>query len=185
MKLLRLPQPEQLAPTDRPKQQSHLDAHHTDSDPPHGWVNPNSPDQIRYAFGRSPTTSPPAPKRGLKRTPDSKSRRSPEFQRWAATQMGTTRNWCKGGSGTGTYGNNYRQRTGANLIGIWANTSSEALYFQAGREEDGSPLNGSNSYVIHLLADQLPDAVVQAYWSVLLVSVPDYRVVPNRLNRYT
>jgi hypothetical protein len=99
--------------------------------------------------------------------------------------MGTTRNRCMGGSGTGTYGNNYRQRTGANLIGIWANTSSEALYFQAGREEDGSPLNGSNSYVIHLLADQLPDAVVQAYGSVLLVSVPDYRVVPNRLNRYT
>jgi len=108
----------------------------------------------------------------------------PEFQHWAATRFGTTRNRWMGGSDIGTYGSDYRLRTAANLIGIWANTSSEALYFQAGREEDGSPLNGSNIYLIHFPADQLPDAVVQAYWSVILVSVPDYRVVPNRLGRY-
>lgn len=108
----------------------------------------------------------------------------PEFQRWAATHMGQTRNRWMGGSQTGNYGDDYRLRTAANLIGIWANTSSEALYFQAAREEDGSPLDGSNSYRIHFPADALPDTVVHAYWSVILVSVPDYRVVPNRLERY-
>jgi len=27
--------------------------------------------------------------------------------------------------------------------------------------------------------------VVNAYWSVILVDLPDYRVVPNPLNRFT
>jgi hypothetical protein len=45
-------------------------------------------------------------------------------------------------------------------------------------------LNGSNSYVMHFPADKLPEAVVEAFWSVILVGVPDYRVVPNPLNRF-
>ena len=45
-------------------------------------------------------------------------------------------------------------------------------------------LDGSKSYVIHFPADGLPQSVVNAYWSVILVSVPDYRVVNNPLKRY-
>jgi hypothetical protein len=43
---------------------------------------------------------------------------------------------------------------------------------------------GGKSYVIHFPADWLPSSVVNAYWSVILVGVPDYRVVPNSLNRF-
>jgi hypothetical protein len=32
--------------------------------------------------------------------------------------------------------------------------------------------------------DRLPQSVVDAYWSVILVGVPDFRVVPNALKRY-
>ena len=48
---------------------------------------------------------------------------------------------------------------------------------------DGGPLDGGRSYVIHFPADGLLDAVVNAYWSVI-VGAPDYRVIPNPLKRY-
>lgn len=84
----------------------------------------------------------------------------------------------------GNYGANYRFRTAANYVGIWANTPGEVVYFAASRDANEQPLNGSNSYVMHFPADKLPDSVADAYWSVILVGVPDYRVVPNALKRY-
>ncbi len=58
------------------------------------------------------------------------------------------------------------------------------IYFVATRDANEQTLNGSNSYVMHFPADKLPEAVVDAFWSVILVGVPDYRVVPNPLNRF-
>ncbi len=84
----------------------------------------------------------------------------------------------------GNYGANYRLRTAANYAGIWANTPSEVVYFAGTRDANGQPLNGSNSYVMHFPADKLPGSVADGYWSVILVGVPDYRVVPNALKRY-
>src|SRR6201999_1772309 len=57
-------------------------------------------------------------------------------------------------------------------------------YFSTGRDGSGALLDGDQNYVIHFPADDLPDSVVNAYWSVILVGVPDYRVVPNPLNRF-
>jgi hypothetical protein len=37
---------------------------------------------------------------------------------------------------------------------------------------------------MHFPADKLPASVADAYWSVILVGVPDFRVVPNDLKRY-
>lgn len=45
-------------------------------------------------------------------------------------------------------------------------------------------MSGANSYVVHFPADDLPASVVDGYWSVILVSVPDFRVIPNSLRRY-
>jgi hypothetical protein len=84
----------------------------------------------------------------------------------------------------GNYGTNYRLRTIINYAGIWANGPSEVVYFGGSRDAGEQPLNGSNSYVMHFPADALPQQVVNAYWSVILVSLPDYRVVPNDLKRY-
>jgi len=55
---------------------------------------------------------------------------------------------------------------------------------RVGYRPDAEPLDGGKSYVIHFPANGLPDSVVDAYWSVILVSVPDYRVIPNPLKRY-
>jgi len=108
----------------------------------------------------------------------------PEFKVFATTKAADYRNHWLGGGSSGNYGANYRLRTMVSLMGIWANTGEEAVYFGAFRDANERPLDGSNSYVIHFPADGLPDSVVNAYWSIILVSVPDYRVVPNALKRY-
>lgn len=86
--------------------------------------------------------------------------------------------------GLGNFGADYRLRAAANYVGIWANTTDEVVYFVATRDADEKPLDGGKSYVIHFPPDKLPGAVVNGYWSVILVGVPDYRVVPNPLNRF-
>ena len=105
----------------------------------------------------------------------------PEFIEYTFTKNAPYRNhWVDGGR-VGNYGADCRLRTVANY---WANTSDEVIYFMATRDADERTLNGSNSYVIHFPADKLPESVIDAFWSVILVGIPDYRVGPNPLNRF-
>lgn len=108
----------------------------------------------------------------------------PEFQEYALTKSAPYRNHWIGAGQTGNYGEDFWLRTSVNFAGIWANTTDEVIYLVATRDADEKPLNGSNGYVIHFPADKLPQSVVDAYWSVILVGVPDYRVVANPLNRF-
>ena len=109
----------------------------------------------------------------------------PEFIEYTFTKSAPYRNhWVGGSPVLGNYGANYRLRTVANYAGIWANTPDEVIYFVATRDSSEQTLNGSNSYVMHFAADKLPESVIEAFWSVILVGVPDYRVVPNPLNRF-
>ena len=108
----------------------------------------------------------------------------PHFLNFAVTKSGAFKyNWL-GTLGTGNYGSNYWIRTSANLVGIWANNNDEVIYFVATQDADGEPLNGANDYMLEFSAADKPDAVVNGYWSVILVDVPDYRVVKNPLNRF-
>jgi len=108
----------------------------------------------------------------------------PGFLKYAVTQAGKYQNNWLGTVVIGNYGDDYRIRSAANLVGIWANASSEVIYFVATRDSDGQPLSGANRYRLHFPSDGLPEAVVDAYWSVILVDIPDYRVVPNRMDRF-
>ena len=108
----------------------------------------------------------------------------PKFLKEAVTKSGVFKNNWLATLGTGKYGSNYLIRSSANLVGLWANTNDEVIYFVGTIDADGQPLNGAGDYVMHFPADALPDAVVDGYWSVILVDVPDYRVVPNPLNRF-
>jgi hypothetical protein len=113
----------------------------------------------------------------------------PAFHDYALSQSAVFRNnWLGGplpGCGVaGESGKDFRMRAMVNLMGIWANTPDEAQYFSTGRDGSGKLLDGDQNYVIHFPADDLPDSVVDAYWSVILVGVPDYRVTPNPLNRF-
>lgn len=108
----------------------------------------------------------------------------PEFKEYAFTKSAPYRDHWIGGGPIGNYGHDFQLRSVVNYIGIWGNVAGEAVYFAATRDSDEKLLNGSNNYVMHFPADKLPDSVVGAYWSVILVGVPDYRVVPNPLKRY-
>ncbi|WP_338827869.1 DUF1214 domain-containing protein [Bradyrhizobium sp. 27S5] len=109
---------------------------------------------------------------------------STQFREDALTKTAPYVNhWLCASSG-GNYGAGYRLRSSANYAGIWANNPAEVVYFPATRDANEQPLNGSNSYVMHFPANGLPQSVVDAYWSVILVGVPDYRVVQNPLKRY-
>lgn len=108
----------------------------------------------------------------------------PDFVENAVARMGSVRNHWAGGAQTGNYGKDYKLRTAVNYAGIWANVTDEVIYFGASRDANDKPLDGSKSDVIHFPANSLPSSVVNGYWSVILVGVPDYRVVPNSLNRF-
>jgi hypothetical protein len=82
------------------------------------------------------------------------------------------------------FGDDYWFRTAANFAGIWWNTNGEVVYYIGEKDQDGEELNGSNSYVLNYRPDDLPPNHVHAYWSLTLMSLPDYRVVPNELQRY-
>jgi hypothetical protein len=92
--------------------------------------------------------------------------------------------WCATtGKETG-FGEDFWFRTAANFAGIWWNNNQEVVYFIGEKDDTGAPLNGDGVYVLHFTAENLPAKHVHAYWSLTLMSLPDYRVVPNRLDRF-
>lgn len=118
---------------------------------------------------------------------DTKLRRKivPQIIDYSRTGAALYRNhWMGASASMGNYGKDYRLRTAVNLQGIWANSSDEVVYFMCGHGDDGRPLNGNRRYELRFEADNLPSSVVDGYWSVILVSVPDFRVVPNSQRRF-
>ncbi len=108
----------------------------------------------------------------------------PQFVKESMMKAGIFKNNWLGTMVAGNYGDNYFVRTAANRIGIWANSPSEVVYFVSTRDAQGKSYNGSNTYLLDFPADALPQSVVDGYWSVILVDLPNFRVAPNELNRY-
>jgi hypothetical protein len=84
----------------------------------------------------------------------------------------------------GKFGDDIMARDIINYGGLWANQIQEAIYFIGLTDSNKEPLSGDKIYEIKFSKDQLPDDFVNAFWSVTLYSVPDYRVVDNKLKRY-
>lgn len=84
----------------------------------------------------------------------------------------------------GNFGDDIMARDIINYGGLWANTIDEAIYFIGLTDSNKQPLSGDKVYEIKFPKGQLPDSAVNAFWSVTLYSVPDYRVVDNKLKRY-
>lgn len=108
----------------------------------------------------------------------------PWFLAYAVTKSGVFRNGWLGTITVGNYGDDYLIRSAANLVGIWANSASECIYFVGTRGGDGQPLDGSRSYRLHFGPGDVPAEAVDGYWSIILVSLPDYRVIPNPDDRF-
>ncbi len=90
---------------------------------------------------------------------------------------GSTREWRE-------FGDDFLFRCSANYAGIWWNSSLEVVYYMGFKDQDGRPLRGDDTYVIHYKPEDLPMKQVDSYWSLTMLSLPDYRVVPNKIERY-
>jgi hypothetical protein len=51
-------------------------------------------------------------------------------------------------------------------------------------DKDKTTLHGDNTYIIHYTPEELAIKHVDAYWSLTMLSIPEFRVVPNELKRY-
>lgn len=67
------------------------------------------------------------------------------------------------------------------LGGIIANDPEEAIYMNTFVDLAGEKLSGTNRYVVHFPAGQLPD--VKAFWSLTMYGM-DNNLVANPINRY-
>jgi len=84
----------------------------------------------------------------------------------------------------GNFGDDFMARDIVNYGGLWANRVEEAIYFVGLTDDGKTPLDGSKTYEIRFPKGDMPSAHVNAFWSLTLYSVPDFRVVPNDLGRY-
>jgi len=97
--------------------------------------------------------------------------------------FGTQRNGWSVAFAAGRFGNDVLARDIVDYGGLWANVVDEAIYYVGQLGDDGALLDGSTTYEIRFAPGE-PDALVDAFWSLTLYSVPDYRVVPKPLGRY-
>ena len=96
-------------------------------------------------------------------------------------------NLSNGWSSTAAYpkfGDDYWFRATANFGGIWWNSSNEAVYELLHVDANGNPTTGDTTYQLTFTADQLPNQVVDCFWSLTVYGKPDYMLVPNPAGRY-
>jgi hypothetical protein len=97
-------------------------------------------------------------------------------------QQKTTDGWLFFTSGVGNFGQNYRLRGMANLLGPGWNRPRDAVYPLSQKDADGHEYDGaSHRYVMRFEKGRLPP--VEAFWSLTLYD-PDFFFVPNSIDRY-
>lgn len=79
-------------------------------------------------------------------------------------------------------GDNYLYRMAAAVLGIYGNSSNEAMYPVLSTDSDGAPLSGADNYTLTFAPGQLPP--VNAFWSVTMYKLPESLLVANPINRY-
>jgi hypothetical protein len=82
----------------------------------------------------------------------------------------------------GVYGADYLQRATITAIGLGCNRPQDAVYPTSLADADGKPYMGTNQYVMHFDAGQMPP--VEAFWSLTMYN-SGFFFSANPLNRYT
>jgi hypothetical protein len=104
------------------------------------------------------------------------------LMKWKVPTMAKVVNyWSMNTDTMGVYGNYYLKRAIVTQMGLGANVPEDAIYPLNLGDETGSPLNGTNKYVLHFDKSQLPP--VSAFWSVTLYDSEGFQVA-NTLNRF-
>ena len=82
----------------------------------------------------------------------------------------------------GVYGTDYLQRATITAIGLGCNRPQDAIYPTSLVDADGHPYAGTNRYIMHFDAGQMPPA--EAFWSLTMYN-GTFFFAENALNRYT
>lgn len=77
---------------------------------------------------------------------------------------------------------NYLYRMAAAVLGIYGNSSAEAMYPVLAVDSAGAPLTGANNYTVRFAPGQLPP--VNSFWSTTMYKMPQSLLVANPINRY-
>ena len=79
--------------------------------------------------------------------------------------------------------NNYLYRYAGADLGIFGNSTDEAIDLSYFTDSEGKPANGArHSYTVHFAKDQLPPA--DAFWSLTMYDAKTKLLVPNHQKRY-
>ena len=79
--------------------------------------------------------------------------------------------------------NNYLYRYAGADLGMFGNSTDEAIHLEYVVDSEGKPANGArHSYTVHFAKDQLPPA--DAFWSLTLYDAKTKHLVPNHKKRY-
>jgi hypothetical protein len=95
--------------------------------------------------------------------------------------FGTNVNGWQVNAQPGIYGTDYLFRAAVTQYGLGANIAQEALYPLTFTDIEGTPLNGTNNYVIHFNPGQTPP--VDGFWSISMYNNKSL-FVDNPINRY-
>ena len=82
----------------------------------------------------------------------------------------------------GVYGTDYLQRATITAVGLGCNRPQDAVFLTSLADADGKPYMGTNQYVLHFAAGQMPPA--EAFWSLTMYNGAFF-FAANPLNRYT
>ncbi|MFV8053471.1 DUF1254 domain-containing protein [Mycobacterium sp. 48b] len=77
---------------------------------------------------------------------------------------------------------NYLYRMAGAVLGIYGNSSAEAIYPVLAVDSTGAPLTGNNNYTVRFAPGQLPP--VNSFWSTTMYTMPQSLLVANPINRY-
>jgi hypothetical protein len=94
---------------------------------------------------------------------------------------GVANGWVIPTDTMGVYGNYYLKRALVTLVGLGANPAEDAVYPVLLADEDGEPVSGDHSYVIHFDKDGLPP--VAAFWSITMYDAEGFQVA-NEIDRF-
>lgn len=100
----------------------------------------------------------------------------------AAEASANNNGWFQLASDTGDWGTDYLRRAVIAVYAICANRPVEAVYAAGVRDNTGSTLSGSDSYMIHFSAHGIPP--VRFFWSLTVYNL-NTELVANQYNKYS
>jgi hypothetical protein len=96
------------------------------------------------------------------------------------------RGWDIPPANFGAPGADYLTRGANAVIGLTANSTTEAIYYLGALGDNGKPLTGKDRYTITFKGPiPFAQAIPPGFWSVTMYDGTTKLTVPNPLNRYT